>query len=539
MNTAGDLYSSYIWENIKHPYLEYFYNFVPKTFHEALEKVSKLPEVYIETNTVESLKKILLSYHEKLGLLTDRVRSNIHNINNGVVLAGQQATIFGGVSLIGNKIAATVTLSELSKEYGRKLSPVFLVNTHDVVQPEITTIHMPNAQTSFTKPISLISIQENIASFAISMRNFDWLDENLKVIKNIFLEFRSLLPKEKQNLFLERVEHILTFMRETYRSSFSFGDWAALIYGIQANIINDWGLVLFPTSHPEIRELLVKGYKPILKRRDEYIEEFNKASNKLFSLGLRPTTPKKEKDYSPFFYECENGHRVVLSCKEEEDSLIFSGKCKIDGQEISFDIDKEKINLEPYARNLAARLDTNQATFQSVMPVYLRVSGPGEINYNAQIIPAVRKVGVQFPVLLKYTRMVYNSNWIEEMSNSPELKEYSLITPELFKLLGQISKAKKKNEKDKLFENAKSLRAFILEKLEKIKQVDDSPTSKVSLLKSWQWGIYTRKKTWQEVSYPWFCLASITGLSDYLRAYKRQYSKYSPVGGIQFLNTHV
>ncbi|MHA1865655.1 MAG: bacillithiol biosynthesis protein BshC [Candidatus Heimdallarchaeaceae archaeon] len=539
MNTAGDLYSSYIWEDKKNPDLEYFYNYVPKNFHEALEKASKLPEVYIEEKTIDSLKRILLAYHEKLGLLTETVKFNIDNINNGVVLAGQQATIFGGVSLIGNKIAATIALSELSNEYGRRLSPVFLVNTHDVIQPEIATIHIPNAQSSFTKPISLTGIQENIASFAIPMKKFDWLNENLGIIKNIFLEFRSLLPKEKQNLFLERVEHILTFMRETYRSSSSFGDWIALIYGVQANIINDWGLILFPTSHPEIRELLVKGYKPILKNRVEYIEEFNRASNKLLSLGFRPTTPKKEDSYSPFFYECENGHRVVLSCKEEKDALIFSGKCKLDGQKIHFDIDKEQLNLDPYAKNLAARLDTNQATFQSVMPVYLRVSGPGEINYNAQVIPAIRRVGVRFPMLLKYTRMVYNSNWIEEMSNSPELGEYSLIKPELFKLLGQMSKAKRKNEKDRLFENAKNLRTLILEKLEKMKKVNESPTSKVSLLKSWQWGMYNSKKTWQEVSYPWFCLASITGLSDYLRAYKRQYSKYSPVGGIQFLNTRI
>ncbi|GAH84733.1 unnamed protein product, partial [marine sediment metagenome] len=181
------------------------------------------------------------------------------------------------------------------------------------------------------------------------------------------------------------------------------GEWMTLIWGIQTNIINDWGIVFFPTSHPEIRKMTSEGYAPFLRSRSNYIHEFNKATEKIEELGFKPTTAKKKPDYSPFFYECPNdNYRIKLSCREDNEVLYFQGKCPIDNVDYSFSVSKDNIDLSAHIKNLYPRLDTNQALLQTIIPTYIRISGPGEINYNAQVIPAVQKLGFKFPLYVKY-----------------------------------------------------------------------------------------------------------------------------------------
>ena len=156
MEKIGDLYEAYIKEQMNFPDLAYFYNAIPRTYSDALDHANSRPEIQINAVKMKKLKQILVEYHEKLGLLTSATRKNISKLDGGVVLAGQQATIFGGSGIIGNKISAIVNVSDASKSKGRYLVPVFLINTHDSIQPEITTIHLPNNQSSIS--LSLIHI---------------------------------------------------------------------------------------------------------------------------------------------------------------------------------------------------------------------------------------------------------------------------------------------------------------------------------------------------------------------------------------------
>ncbi|MHA1514830.1 MAG: hypothetical protein ACTSPF_04760 [Candidatus Heimdallarchaeaceae archaeon] len=50
---------------------------------------------------------------------------------------------------------------------------------------------------------------------------------------------------------------------------------------------------------------------------------------------------------------------------------------------------------------------------------------------------------------------------------------------------------------------------------------------------------YDEFHKWQEVSWPWFIMASITGLGDYLASYRRYYSEDSPIGGIGYINARL
>ena len=147
---------------------------------------------------------------------------------------------------------------------------MFLVNTHDSIQPEISTIHLPNNQSSISKSIFLPDAIDGLVSSQILANQYEWMEESLSIIKNIFNEFRTSIEKDFHKIFTEKVDHILTFIRETYRTSKDIGEWITLLWGIQANIINDWGVIFFPSSHPEIRKLTTDGYKPFLEKRVEY-----------------------------------------------------------------------------------------------------------------------------------------------------------------------------------------------------------------------------------------------------------------------------
>lgn len=540
MDTIGDYYESHMRGDNNFSEIYHFYRYLPRSFLEALEQVNQMPKQGVDLVKIANLKTILIEYHKKLGLLTPKVLENINLIQEGVVLGGQQTTVFGGSGIIGNKIATISAFSEMSKETDNYLVPIFLVNTHDSIQPEITSIHIPNNQSSISKPIVLEDSIEGVIVNRIKTDNYVWLEENLQIIKNIFSEFKNSVDVNSQKLYMERMEHIITYLRETYRNSTGMGEWITLIWGIQANILNDWGVIFFPSSHPEIRKLTLSGYDPFLKYRKEYLDEFNKTTEKILGLGLKPTTAIKEQDYAPFFYECPNdGYRVELSCTEDENNLHFNGKCPLNKEEYNFTINKSKINLDEHCLNLIPRLDTNQALLQSIIPVYIRISGPGEINYNAQVIPAVTKIGIQFPMFVKYTRILYNTPWIENITRELEPQSLSLFSDDFFKILGSVAKARRKKDSENLRVATNKLTNRIKDKMKEVITVSDKSISPIEKYKSWQFGMYDSHHHWQEVSWPWFVMATITGLGDYLASYKRHYSSETPIGGIGYINTRL
>jgi uncharacterized protein YllA (UPF0747 family) len=540
MDTIGDLYDAFIRKDASFADSKYFYGDIAKTYDDAVNLASQLPQINIDEDRIEKLKDILRGFHKRLGIYTPKVEEHLEILQEGVVIAGQQSTIFGGSGIIGNKIVTAVKISDISKEKEKTLVPVFLVNTHDGIQSEITTIHLMNNQSSNSKAIHLPNLLEGVAAHTIKTDNYGWLNENLEIIRNIFSEFKTTLDKNETKLYSEKVEHLLTFLRETYRSAKNIEDWVSLIWGIQSNIINDWGVIYYPSCSQEIRKLTAQSYAPFLRNRNEYIDEFNQATSKIEEMNLRPTTAKKNIHYSPFFYECPNdGYRVSLSCKEANSNVILEGKCPLDKVEYLIEVDRNDIDLSEHAANLSPRLDTNQAQLQSILPTYIRVSGPGEINYNAQVIPAVRRIGIDYPIYVKYNRVHYNTPWIEEISKSPELESYSLFSSEFFKTLGTLAKARRKGEKEDLHVVSKQLTEKIISTLTHLKSTSEEPTNPISKYKSWQFGMFDENHQWQEVSWPWFVMASISGISDYLASYYRYYSKDTLVGGIGYINTRL
>ena len=201
MGTLGDLYEKFTRNASDLPDINYFYGNVPKTIDDAISLAKESSEIKIDSNKIVELKRILKNYHKDLGLLTEKVSRNIDLIHQGIVLGGQQATIFGGSGIIGNKIATVTAISDISKEKGHYLVPMFLVNTHDSIQPEISTIHLPNNQSSISKSIFLPDAIDGLVSSQILANQYEWMEESLSIIKNIFNEFRTSIEKDFHKIF--------------------------------------------------------------------------------------------------------------------------------------------------------------------------------------------------------------------------------------------------------------------------------------------------------------------------------------------------
>ncbi|GAH30819.1 unnamed protein product, partial [marine sediment metagenome] len=86
---------------------------------------------------------------------------------------------------------------------------------------------------------------------------------------------------------------------------------------------------------------------------------------------------------------------------------------------------------------------------------------------------------------------------------------------------GRLAKARRKEEKEQLFIESRNIAEIIETKMSEVSKYSDKPNSNIEKYKSWQFGMYDEFHNWQEVSWPWFIMASITGLSDYVASYRR------------------
>ncbi len=221
--TADTLYNS-----DKSDITEYFWGVVPKTIGEAIRvsETRKLPS--INENIIDSLVKVLKRYHAKLGILTEKVEENLSRLGEGVVLTGQQPAPFGGKGLIGNKIALTCKLAQLSNTISNSpLIPVFYVADYDGIQPEITRVNYPNPSSAKSVSISITTDDEleGRAASNLQLPSHKWLVTRGNELFASYSEFFASTNPSVRRLLNSRLEYLLALVSTTYLSSSTLTDW--------------------------------------------------------------------------------------------------------------------------------------------------------------------------------------------------------------------------------------------------------------------------------------------------------------------------
>ncbi len=491
---------------------------------------------------VEELQKILMSYHKRMGILTPKTIENIEYLTNGSIMSGQQPVMMGGPGFIGNKLSLLHFLSEQLASKGIKLAPVFLVADYDGLHKELVRTYLPNPLSEKAHIVDIwnaLDYPEGTAFHRVNAPEKSWLNETLEEIERVTQEFRTKVKGEKKKILALQEQLIFDLWKLSYAPNEKMRDWFTKIWGYQTNEIHDWGIVYFPFGEKEIRKLIAPFYLPFILEHHKYAKAFQEATERLESLGYKPSLRKRDDHSAPFFFECpHDGIRVdpKLEHREDDNTISVIAECQHCGEVFGFTGAPSPDGLVTHASSLNARVDSASAVVQEILNPQVRISGPGELAYYAQVRYATIAVGFRAPIFVKYKRAFYNAPWIESLGKQLAKRGLKVLhTPEFFKLLSKWVKAKKNEHADEVLNAEIQIAKFIQEVYDELR--NNRQKKDISKYLSWQFGSFNPTKFGQEVSWLWFDMARITGLWDYLTTYERMYTPYSSFGVMTFLNT--
>ncbi|MHA1917424.1 MAG: bacillithiol biosynthesis protein BshC [Candidatus Ranarchaeia archaeon] len=513
----------------------------------------------------EDLVKILSDNLRSLGGLTDGVKNTLEKIreNSPIIESGHQPINFGGPGLIFNKAACINSISKISG-----LSPIFFCADYDQNQSELVNVRISGVGKEglviqlekdpkyFNSPISEIPLPKN-----------QWLDEILaKIEKNYHLLY-SKIDSNGKVILNDRLDSVINLLRSTFYLSDSISEWSSRIF---TNLVIIQGNLPIPIIHfSKIRHLTQDIFEFIAKEkiRKQLIEGFNNSRSRIIESGYEPGYGEREKEYSPFTYECQtkgcNKTRIIPKIHSENNGKIsITGKCPKCNNSINTETSKENPDLSEFMKGIAPRVDTRQLIMNKILPIAVHIMGPGETSYYAQILETAikSKPKFSFPILYRYTRFFYNTPWNEYLGNKLKEKNVEpLVDSKLFSLLKNIRISLKKGEE--IPESFSKIAGYISEskesisneinnqknrlinsKNEKDRKKINSIQEDLNYLKQYytnQFGVFAKEKNAQETSFLWLDLAIVTGLNDYLATYNRQYNELIPNSSISFINSTV
>ena len=568
---AYQIYSSYIRSQGKIGLASELWGFIPHTLGEASSILPKVKSEYLESPSLEALKKAMKKNLRRIGLLTGKTSDAIDNMHEGVIEAGQQPMLMGGPCLALNKIACAVSLASESG-----MVPLFYVADYDGVQAELTNMRLPSPSSKglqLSYPVE--PSEENLAIYALKTPDEEWYRKTMERIDSNFHGILKDVDAGKRELIQLRINHAYSIIKSAYYYSRNVSEFSTRIIGSLVDLEADLGVPIYWFSMPETRSLFMDGYELLLKEpnRSRFIEASNVAARKVEDSGYRSGIGLRSDDYVPFFLECMNSEcrRIRVELKYKLDSGLsiasLTGECPVCGEKYSFSIDVSNPDVSDIIDWITPRVDSRQVIVDSVIPVVAHIGGPGETSYYAEVIPAVKKLGFPFPVFMRYNRTFYNTPWIEEMAPTLQDRGLPVITnDDLFKYLSEWVEARNKDDADGLWEAHHGIEESInstfnalVDRLSRlgseiagIKEQLREPGDRRPLIEemrrlqseaqiidnylSWAYGRFSPEKFGQEVNWLWLDLAAATGVEDLLGVYLRQYNRDTPNSSMFFVN---
>lgn len=572
LTAAHFLYNDFVQGKIGSNIAMDLWGDIPGTMGQAYNILIKIRKKYQSISpNLEQLKYELKKSLRNKGLLTRRVSDNLDVLENGVIESGQQPMVLGGPSLILNKIAYSKSISEMGKD---EFVPIFYIADYDSVQAELTNIRVPSPSPRgllISYPIE--EIMEEVPIRELKNPKEEWLQKNLeKIVSNYRGIIRGVDPASIEKIMLH-LNHSISIIKQSYYSTNNVSEWFTKILGTIVNIENDFGVPFVIASNEGIREQFQEGYEKLLAEpnRSIFIKESNKAAVILEKAGYNPQIGKRDSHYVPFYYECGskgcNNRRVELKYGREGRHAVLRGICSKCREKYVFSFISRKPDLTDIISFITPRVDSRQLIVDSVIPVLAHVGGPGETGYYAQVIPGVQKIGLPFPVFLRYSRTFYNTKWNEQYGK--RVTKYglpALLDEELFCYLSKWVEARNSNEVDAL-KNAHSgihdviSQTFkdLVEKAQEIQleidvikmklrkhedrmslihdiKIKQNMMQDIELYLSSAFGRFSPEKFGQEVNWLWVDLAIMSGLDDIMGVFKRQYNKNTPNSSMFFVN---
>jgi uncharacterized protein YllA (UPF0747 family)/uncharacterized protein YdcH (DUF465 family) len=562
---ATKIYQEYIWKSKSKELAESLYANPPVTLGEAAKRGSAVfaqyeQSGYIRQKDLEKLKSVLQTSNSKLGCLTPAVEENIDKLSNGAVEAAHQSVAMGGPGYILNKAASAKTISSFSKD--SRLSAFFFVADYDEVQAELLNTRTPlMGQSGNLISMPVPEGYDHSPVSVLPLPSSTWYTEIEESIRKNYNELFKPLSGTGKKLFEERLEAALAVTRWAFHNSDTLGEWAQRIIGRLVNIEGNLGLPIIPSSNPEIRKLMARGFEYLLadENRKQFVDAQVRASTVIEENGYETGTGRRSRDYVPFFYECQedgcHSSRVELHYDREGAKAILTGRCPTCGRPVKLEFDAEKPDLSEIAEHLSPRVDSRQFVMDMVLPIVVHIGGSGETAYYAQVIPVAKELGVPFPAFVKYPRLYFNTPWGENLANTLNKKDKPAFHGgEMFGTIGRITRARQSENYAEMNEAVQNFKSLLYESHEKLnhaidelererEKASDEKDKQLQLTRlemerylSWVFGQYTQGKMGQEVTWSWIEWALNSGFTDLFGPYERAYVPELKNGSTLFVN---
>jgi len=516
---------------------------------------------------LEELKRAIKHNLRKMGILTTPTAERIDRMHEGVVETGQQPNCLGGSSLIFNKIAYASCLAEKSG-----IVPLLFNVDYDRIKHELTNTRLP----SLSPHGIVISYptepnDDHRAIYTLENPSENWLRNTLEKIEN---NYKGLLQgTAEQNQIMQNIRHAITIIKSAFYTTENVSQLYSKLIGTLVNIEADLGVPIYWYSMPDTRHLFQNGYETLLSEpnRSKFIEATNKAAETVEATGFSSQIGLRRRDYVPFYLECAecNKTRVELQYTRNHGSTIANvkGKCPTCGVLHEYSFNVKKPDITDIIQDVSPRVDSRQVIVNSVIPVLVRIGGLGETSYFAEVIPAAKALGLPVPIIMRYTRIFYNTPWNESLAMSLERNGVTpLANKRLFNAINKWVSAKNAGDGQRLalahkgiqYSIASSYKNLLKHQRDLNTEVDDirqklrdsgdrstlikelqrkqKASQEIQVYLSWAYGRFSAEKYGQEVSWNWLDLAGVTGLRDLMGIYKRLYNEHTPNASMFYVN---
>ena len=184
-----------------------------------------------------------------------------------------------------------------------------------------------------------------------------------------------------------------------------------------------------------------------------------------------------------------------------------------------------------------------------------------------RVIPAVRAIGLPFPVYLRYTRLFYNTPWNEGYADGLRQLGYRSLADEgLFSALGEWVQARNAGNPEGLKKAHMAIRSCVESTDAELRGVLSGLNAKIDGIKgslassedratliaemrglqtkaqivelylSSALGRFSPERFGQEVSWHWLDVAAVSGMRDLMGVFMRQYNGHTPNSSMFYAN---
>lgn len=507
-----------------------------KMMKKAIVKRRNLINLEEFDENIETFRLLIIDRHRKLGTLTVHVKDALNQLNKGFLDVGHQPLLFGGPLFLINKISLTEWLGKTLE-----ISPYFFIGDHDSIQNELTISRFPQANSSTGLEITPESwgVPPGTPIHKVPLPKQTWL---LEVKQKIHDNLRQLMKYAKirveyRQLFLERFYSWFDLIYDNTISTENFSLWTQKIWSQLFNLRSNMRLFLGPESDLQYRKLVLPAFEFLLTEanRLRYIETLNTIRDSIVSQNLTPGLPYREDEYVPFFLECL---KCTYTTRIELKILrpgVLDGKCPVCSEKFSFSYNEKHPDLSEIKYNISPRSDSRAVINNYTLPLLAHIGGAGETQYYSAVIPAMKRLGINPPILVRSNRLHYNTPWGEK---SAQTRQNPILSREVYNIFDGYNKS---TDVQTIQSSLENMRIYLNKKYEdevtqlnkQQKELEANPRNiqlrkdikTIQLTLSHNFGMYTPGKNASELSWNWLDLAVLTGIHRISDIFQRQLKK--------------